>query len=246
MATLQQLQGYITKAVITGAKADIKLGGYLSQAKAIFEADEKTAKEFYEWSDSECSVKKSQACDLIKVYEGFKDVTHEGLLKLAMRVKLAILRKDLMEQATEALDNGENVDTKWIKAMTEPAAGPVGDENEGGDTSNEGGNESGTSDKGQDQGSEPSDEVAELKEKLAAALKELAEAKSAKRVVYMLPHFASANPYTVLGVEQGSTKTEIRKAWKTLVMIHHPDKCANTELATEITQYINNAYTNLK
>lgn len=50
------------------------------------------------------------------------------------------------------------------------------------------------------------------------------------------------NPYEILGVRQGATKEEIKKAYLRLAHIHHPDKGGSEEKFKEIT----NAYNQIK
>ena len=53
------------------------------------------------------------------------------------------------------------------------------------------------------------------------------------------------NPYEVLGVREGASEEEIKKAYKDLVKKYHPDKHQNnplSELAEEKLQEINEAY----
>jgi len=53
----------------------------------------------------------------------------------------------------------------------------------------------------------------------------------------------SNNPYEVLGIEKTATKKEIKKAYRQLAKIYHPDLAlVNTDKAKEIFQKINNAY----
>jgi len=55
--------------------------------------------------------------------------------------------------------------------------------------------------------------------------------------------FFEGNYYTILGVQQGASFSEIKKAWKDLVNIYHPDRNPDNEiLYTQITQKINEAY----
>ena len=44
----------------------------------------------------------------------------------------------------------------------------------------------------------------------------------------------SASPYGVLGVSDTATASEIKKAFRSLMMIHHPDKGGDAEKAKKI------------
>ena len=53
------------------------------------------------------------------------------------------------------------------------------------------------------------------------------------------------NPYEVLGVSEGASEEEIKKAYKELVKKYHPDRYQNnplSDLAEEKLQEINEAY----
>eukprot|EP00475_Leptophrys_vorax_P010358 TRINITY_DN1696_c0_g1_i1.p1 TRINITY_DN1696_c0_g1~~TRINITY_DN1696_c0_g1_i1.p1 ORF type:complete len:290 (-),score=71.41 TRINITY_DN1696_c0_g1_i1:60-878(-) len=49
------------------------------------------------------------------------------------------------------------------------------------------------------------------------------------------------DPYEILGLSKSCSKTELRKAWKHLSTIHHPDKNGNTKEANELMMKINAA-----
>jgi DnaJ-class molecular chaperone len=55
----------------------------------------------------------------------------------------------------------------------------------------------------------------------------------------------SENYYNILGVGETASKDEIKKAYRTLQMKHHPDKNPGNEEAFKITQKINEAYETL-
>jgi len=51
--------------------------------------------------------------------------------------------------------------------------------------------------------------------------------------------------YKILGVDEKSTEDEIKKAYRKMSMLHHPDKNGNTEESKQMFQEINNAYATL-
>ena len=83
-----------------------------------------------------------------------------------------------------------------------------------------------------------------------------AEQKAKKKEEYQEPtqeeprtysRWDSSNPYEVLGVSQNSSKQEIKKAYRNLCKIYHPDLTFNKkDEYTVILQKINKAYEELK
>jgi DnaJ-class molecular chaperone len=55
----------------------------------------------------------------------------------------------------------------------------------------------------------------------------------------------SENYYNILGVNESSTKDEIKRAYRTLQMKFHPDKNHGSQEAINMTQKINEAYETL-
>ena len=53
------------------------------------------------------------------------------------------------------------------------------------------------------------------------------------------------NFYNILGINENSTKDEIKKAYRTLQMKYHPDKNQNSLESIDMTQKINEAYETL-
>lgn len=51
--------------------------------------------------------------------------------------------------------------------------------------------------------------------------------------------------YKILGVDEKSSEDEIKKAYRKMSMLHHPDKNGNTEESKQMFQEINNAYATL-
>jgi len=51
--------------------------------------------------------------------------------------------------------------------------------------------------------------------------------------------------YKILGVDEKSTEDEIKKAYRKMSMIHHPDKNGNTDESKQAFQDLNNAYETL-
>ena len=53
------------------------------------------------------------------------------------------------------------------------------------------------------------------------------------------------NPYDVLGVPKAASEAEIKKAYRKLAIVHHPDKNPNDEQAAERFKDIGEAYETL-
>lgn len=51
--------------------------------------------------------------------------------------------------------------------------------------------------------------------------------------------------YKILGIDEKATEDEIKKAYRRLSMLHHPDKNGNTEESKQMFQELNNAYATL-
>lgn len=54
-----------------------------------------------------------------------------------------------------------------------------------------------------------------------------------------------ADYYKILGVDEKSSDDEIKKAYRKMSMLHHPDKNGNTEESKQMFQELNNAYATL-
>ena len=54
------------------------------------------------------------------------------------------------------------------------------------------------------------------------------------------------NPHEILGVEEGADESTIRKRFKSLSKIYHPDKHNNDPSSIALYQIIRNSYDNLK
>ena len=53
---------------------------------------------------------------------------------------------------------------------------------------------------------------------------------------------AAFNPYLILGIDSGAEAPEIRKAYRKLSLIHHPDKNPGNALAEEMFMKVAKAY----
>ena len=51
-----------------------------------------------------------------------------------------------------------------------------------------------------------------------------------------------SDPYEVLGLKQGASEEEVKKAYKTLAKKYHPDVTGNDPAAAKKMQEINSAY----
>jgi len=70
------------------------------------------------------------------------------------------------------------------------------------------------------------------------------ESKQEEKKTYS--RWESTNPYEVLGIEETATKSEIKKAYRKLAKLYHPDLAlVNKEKAEKIFKMINRAYENL-
>lgn len=73
------------------------------------------------------------------------------------------------------------------------------------------------------------------------------EESTKQKVDEKYKQFYSSSPYEVLGVKPSDDFLIIKKSYRTLVRIYHPDlNPQNIELFTEITQNLNNAYEKLQ
>jgi len=73
------------------------------------------------------------------------------------------------------------------------------------------------------------------------------EESTKQKVDEKYKQFYSSSPYEVLGVRPSDDFLIIKKSYRTLVRIYHPDlNPQNIELFTEITQNLNNAYEKLQ
>ena len=51
-----------------------------------------------------------------------------------------------------------------------------------------------------------------------------------------------SDPYEILGLKQGASEEEVKKAYKTLAKKYHPDVTGNDPAAAQKMQEINSAY----
>ena len=73
------------------------------------------------------------------------------------------------------------------------------------------------------------------------------EESTKQKVDEKYKQFYSSSPYEVLGVKPSDDFSIIKKSYRALVRIYHPDlNPQNIELFTEITQNLNNAYEKLQ
>jgi len=69
---------------------------------------------------------------------------------------------------------------------------------------------------------------------------------SALKIVNILLFNDKNNPFMSLGLASNATDNEIKKRWKRLLMLYHPDKLYNQKRIDEAAKKINSAYEELK
>ena len=84
---------------------------------------------------------------------------------------------------------------------------------------------------------ESSEKVSELAKMPAGTIR-----KAALKIVNVLLFNKEKNPFLSLGLPSDAVDDEIKKRWKKLLMLYHPDRAVNRKEHEEIAKKINQAY----
>jgi DNA-binding transcriptional MerR regulator len=239
---LKDLATAIRNEIVIATNSHFKTGMYLTEALEIFKAEKKPAKDWLEWANLECGIKKTQAYDLVKVWTNFG--TESDFAETSMRVLNVIvhLKDDLWEAikddaaslAREGKLDSKSLDTLIDSQRVEPKEVKQPDNDP--DTKVDDNKELPVNepDKVPDLIKAENDRTAELEKineelrnqlsELNQRLRELLEEKDAPKVPY-LPQFDNFEPYIVLGVSPVASKEEIQAAYRKMAKIFSMTSC---------------------
>ena len=259
-ARLEELAGEIRKNVSVVLTTNFNTGKYLNEALQLFKNAGKPARDWLEWAEIECGVKKAQAYNLVRIYTQFGD--KEEFQNVSTRVLniMVHLDKAVYDQAENelvALAKKGQLTTKALNTVLDkfkPAPKTslseklqaatetdiTGDAIEksliSGPTKN-----TGTDVSEQPENSSDS-EIERLKSlntslretiiKLTDQVAKLSKSLKEKPATALpyLPQFDSSEPHIVLGISPVSGKDEINKQYRAMALIFNGSSCPDGAL----------------
>ena len=117
---LDKIANAVKEAIKTAMDAHFQAGKLLSEALELFKAAGKPAKDWLEWANLSCSVKKAQAYNLVKVWNDFGQVSEfKGcpmrVLNILVHTSSDLYKK--IEEQAKALAKKGKLDTKAINNL---------------------------------------------------------------------------------------------------------------------------------
>lgn len=212
--------GAITKAIsakfTAEARTAIEIGGLLKDAQFYFipkgGKKVKTA-DWLVWANEKFGIKKAQAYNLMAINRVFADMPSFGDVQTQV---LAALTRDesMMKDAEEALEAGETVDAKWLKAYRkerlEAKAADSGDSEELEEGEDSAGKSASEAQREKDEKFIKSleDRIEQLEQEKADAKANALTARSKAITAYM----SKLQPYQILAVAEDSDKRKANAA----------------------------------
>ena len=117
---LETMANEIKTAIETATIHYMKAGQILSNALEMFKASGKPAKDWLEWANLACQVKKAQAYSLVKIYNDFGQVSEFKDCSMRVLNILVHCSKDIyskIEEQAKALAKAGKLDTKAINKL---------------------------------------------------------------------------------------------------------------------------------
>lgn len=218
----------IAKAIVSKftaeAKTSIEIGGLLKDAQFYFipkGGKNVKMKDWLVWSEDNFGIKKAQAYNLMSINRVFADMPSFGDVQTQVLVQLT-RDEAMMRDAMEALEDGEEVDAKWLKSYRkeklEAQALLSGASKEDDEEQEEG--EEGAMSASAKQREKDEQFVKQLEDRIEELEAKLENAGSNYGTQYGKPIVAfmsKLQPYQILAIAEGSNKRKANEAKRKLV-----------------------------